>query len=195
MDSLKMADYIASNQSKTVISKTFLYNTYTNITRSQNFSQLIQSGVRNIRSVIIVPYLSSTINTFSQTNSPFDPAGGLGSASISLLNLQVNLGGVQQLYTTLNYEWENFVEQISEYNKDSANTYGVESGLISREWWDMNRFYLVNCRGTNDDDLTARNVTISFVNNTQVPIDILIYVVYEDAWTVNVATGSVVQQQ
>jgi hypothetical protein len=195
LDSLKMADYLASNQSKTVISKTFLYNTYTNIPSNQNFSQLIQSGVRNIRSVIIVPYLSSTINNFSQSASPFDPAGGLGSASISLLNLQVSLGGVQQLYTTLNYEWENFVEQISIYNKSSANEYGVESGLISREWWDVNRFFVINTRGTNDDDLTSRNINISFLNNTQVAIDIQVFVVYEDAWTINVATGSCVQQQ
>jgi hypothetical protein len=197
MDSLKLADYLASNQSKTVISKTFLYNTYTNIAGSANFSQLIQSGVRNIRSVIIVPYISAS-NTninFAQWASPFDPAGGLGSASISLLNLQVSLGGVQQLYTTLNYEWENFVEQISIYNKASSNEYGIESGLISREWWDVNRFYIVNIRGSNDDDLTARNVTISFLNNVQVAIDIQVFVVYEDAWTVNVATGSVVQQQ
>jgi hypothetical protein len=195
MDSLKLADYLASNQAKTVISKTFLYNTYTNIASNSNFSQLIQSGVRNIKSIIIVPYLAQSINSFAQSSSPFDPAGGLGSASISLLNLQVSLGGVQQLYTTLNYEWENFIEQISIYNKSSSNEYGIESGLISREWWDVNRFYVVNIRGSNDDDLTARNVTISFLNNVQVAIDIQVFVVYEDAWTINVATGSVVQQQ
>jgi len=195
MDSLKLADYLASNQAKTIINKSFLYNTYTAISANGNFSQLIQSGVRNIKSVIVFPLISSSILGFNQSSSCFDPCGGLGTSPLSLLNFQVSLGGVQQLYSTLNYDFENFIEQMSIYNKGSINEYGVESGLLSYEWWQSNRVYMVNIRSSNDDDLTARNVTISFLNNSNVAIDILVYVIYEDEYVLNCATGQIIQKQ
>jgi hypothetical protein len=194
LDSLKYADYLASNQSKTIVSKSFLYNNYTNITPQTSWSQLIQSGVKNIRAVMVIPLVSSVINNFSQFASPFDPTGGCGGAPLSLINYNVSVGGVQQLSTNLTYTYENFVEQISIYNKNSHDFYGVESGLISYEWWLNNRIYICNIRSTADDDLSNRNIVVQFTNNNNVAIDILFYTLYDEEWTVNVATGSFTQK-
>lgn len=191
-------DYISSNSAKTILYDGLLYNTFTNIPKDGNFSQLIQSGVTNIKTVMIVP-LVSTVNEvnavgpvlqgFSAYKSPFDPVGGCAGHPISLQNFQVAVGGTNQLSTSLMYTYENFIEQWSKFSKQSSSEYGVESGLWSPEYWANNRVYLVNCRGTEDDFNTPRNIVISFRNNSLVPVDILVFVQYEDKCVINVSTG------
>lgn len=195
VDSLKYADYLASNQSKTIVSKSFLYNNYNGIASGNSWSQIVQSGVKNIRAVMVIPLLASSINNFSQYQSPFDPCGGAACGGpFSLINFNISVGGVQQLSTNLNYVYEDFVEQMSIYNKSSNNEYGVESGLISYEHWLSNRMYLINIRSTSDDDLSPRNIVVQLTNNSLVPIDLLIFTLYEEEWVCNVATGSFTQK-
>jgi hypothetical protein len=189
LEPLKMSDYLASQQSKTVVSKQFLYNTYANISVGASFSQLIQSGVRNIKAIIIMPLISQTVNNFSQFVSPFDPCGGCAFAPLSLINLNVLVGGNQLRTSSLTYSFEDYIEEVSLYNKSSSSEYGTESGLVSREWWENNRVYLLNVRNTLDDALTPRNVVVNFLNNNNVNIDLYFFIVYEDEWVINCATG------
>lgn len=184
-------DYISSNSAKTVLYDGLLYNTFVNIPAGGNFSQLIQSGVTNIKTVMVVPLISSaTANVgFSAFKSPFDPVGGCSGHPISLQNFQVAVGGTNQLMTSLMFTYENFISQLAKFCKQSSTEYGVESGLWSPEFWANNRVYLVNCRGTEDDFNTPRNIVISFRNNSLVPVDILVFVQYEDKLVLNVSTG------
>jgi len=195
LDPLKMSDYLSSQQSKTVVSKQFLYNTYTSINAGASFSQLIQSGVRNIKAVVIMPLIAQTVNGFSQFASPFDMCSGCSFAPLSLINLNVLIGGVQLRTSSLTYSYEDWIEEVSIYNKQSSSEYGVESSLISREWWENNRVYLLNVRNTLDDSLTPRNVVVNFLNNNNVAIDLYFFIVYEDEWIVNCATGECNQKQ
>ena len=105
--------------------------------------------------------------------------------------MQVQVGGVNQLSTSLDFTWENFIQQVSKFNKQSSSEYGVESGLISQQFWNNNRFYIVNVRSTEDDLNTPRNIVISFKNNSLVPIDLVCFIVYEDKLVINVATGMI----
>ena len=68
----------------------------------------------------------------------------------------------------------------------------MESGLISYEHWLSNRFYMVNIRSTADDDLSPRNVVVQFTNNNIVPIDVLIFAVYLEKFSIDVVTGAIV---
>jgi hypothetical protein len=152
----------------------------------------MQSGVKNITSVIIFPFIASTVNGFSQWNSPFDPAGGAGcTCPISLINIQIAIGGVNQLTNALTYSYESWIEQISKFNKSSSSEYGVESGLLNQNFWNYNKIYMANIRSTIDDSQTPRNVTVSFINNSNVAIDIMCFVVYEQELIVNCSTGAV----
>jgi hypothetical protein len=189
---LKASDYLTSQQTKTVISNEYLYNTYTGIQPGSNYSQLIQSGVRNIKAVLILPYIASSLFNYSQWVSPFDPAGGAGCTSpLSIINLQVSIGGVNQLTNTLTYQYENWIEQLSKYNKESSS-YGVESSLLDYNFWNYNKTYLLNVNSQIDDNETPRNVVISFVNNSNLPMDIQVFVIYEQEIIVNCSTGAVV---
>ncbi len=186
-------EYLSSHNAKTVIYKNMYYNTFVNISAGQNFSQLIQSGVTNIKNVIIVPLISQS-NAFTQFpayQSPLDPVGGASGHPLSLINLQVAIGGTNQLSTTLSYDYSMFIEQISKYNKESSSEYGVDSGLWSPSFWMNNRFYVVAVRSTEDDLNTPRNVVISFTNNSNYTIDVLVFCEFQDRLVINCGTGMI----
>jgi hypothetical protein len=93
--------------------------------------------------------------------------------------------------TTYTYAFQTWLQEICKYNKQSSSEYGVESGLLTQEFWNMNKLYMVNVRSTEDDAQTPRNVTVSFVNNSNSAMDIIVYVIYELEMIINCSTGSV----
>jgi len=198
-------EYILANRAKQVVYETFIFNQY-NVGSGAvggNFSQLIQSGIRNPVALVLVPLIAgSTPATtggaaigFEQYASPFDMCGGGGGyAPISLTNLQVQLGGKnvlegQSLYTP----WENFLEQVGTAESLTSTDLGVGGvGVFSEAWWSQNRVYYVDLsRGKDSDKASMRNLTVSFTNNTNVNITLLCYTVYLDKFTVDVMTGQV----
>jgi hypothetical protein len=132
---------------------------------------------------------------FSQYQSPFDPCGGCGFSPLSLTNLQVSVGGINVLQNTMFFTWQEYLEQVALFDKLSVGDFGMSAGLVSQNWWDANRVYWVDCsRGNPDDRNTPRNVNISFNNNSKVPIDLLVYVLYLDELVIDVNTGIVIKK-
>jgi hypothetical protein len=200
----KALAYMNENRSKKVVFENILFNQYTNIPAGGTFSQLIQSGIKRPLGVCIIPLISSlwtiaTTNSVSlgsvsggeQYQSPYDMCPGT-FAPISLTNLQVALGGVNQLQASLYYSFENFLEQVGLAESLTSTDLGIGTGLISQSWWEMNRVYWVDLsRGRQADKDTMRNLTISFNNNSQAIITLMVYTVYLDEITVDVETGAV----
>ena len=205
----KAYKYLTENTNKQIIYENILFNQYTNISTSGTFSQLVQSGIKNPIGIAIIPMISSSstyqttsssltngnFNTtamgFSQYQSPYDtfPAS---YSPLSLTNLQVTLGGVNVLNTSLFYSYENFLEQIQLAETLTSTDIGIATGLISQSWWEMNRVYWIDLgRGTEAEKATTRNLNISFNNNNNVPIDIMVFTVYLDKFILNVETGQV----
>ena len=195
--------YINENRTKQVIYESVLFNQYSNIGAGNTFSQLVQSGVKNPLGVAIIPFISSstTVNSGGTTlttlvggeqwQSPYDTCPGTFSP-ISLTNLQVALGGVNQLQTTLYYTFENFLEQVAIAESLTSTDLGIGTGLLSQSWWEMNRVYWVDLsRGREADKASMRNLTISFNNNSNVPISLLVFTVYLDKLVIDVETGIV----
>ena len=198
LDQQKALTYVQENRQKAIVYQSVLYNQYTNIGAGGTFSNLIQSGIKNPLAVLIVPFISSTCPTtvggaatlgFSQYASPFDTSPAT-YAPISLINLSVNLGGVNVLNTSLNYTYENFLSQICTAESLTSSDIGVACGLISSSWWEANRVYYVDLARSRDaDKAVARNLNVSFTNNTLIPIDIMIFTIYLDKVTVDIETG------
>ena len=195
--------YINENRAKKLTYTNILSNVYTSIGRGNTFNQLVQSGVRNIRGVLIIPYLSGTVNgalaggpaniiTFSPIASPFDTAPN--TTPMSLTQLNVAVGGVNELMNFYNYTYENFVQQVTLYDKINASDMGLSCGLISQFMWENGyRYYYVDCsRATQGDQNTPRNVTITFLNNTQAAIDVYVFTEFWDESVMDVSTGRVV---
>lgn len=190
----KALTYIEQNRNKKVVFRTILTNQYNATPAGGAFNQLINSGVVHPVGILIIPFISSTTaNGFGdfQWKSPFDSCPAT-SAPISLINLQVSVGGVNQLQSTLNYTYENFVEQINLCESLTSSDFGVSCGLYNQSYWEMFRHYYVNIeRSALTDKNVARNINISFTNNSQVPIDILVFTIYSDEFVIDTETGLV----
>ena len=195
--------YISENRNKNVTYTTMLFNQYNGLLSGNNFSNVIQNGIMNARGVFIVPFQSASTNdttsakltgvtTFAQYQSPFDSAP-CTSGPFSLTNLQVNLGGVNVLNNILNYGWENFIEQISLYEKINGSDLGLSCGLMNEFYWsNAYRVYYVDLTRCNVSDLnTSKNLSISFTNNTNLSLDILFFTEVFKNITIDVETGAV----
>jgi hypothetical protein len=189
----KALTYVEQNRNKKVVYRTLLTNQYNNTTAGGNFNQLINSGVIHPTGILIVPFISSQqagLGDFAW-KSPFDTAPTTGHP-ISLTNLQVSVGGVNQLQSTLYYSYENFIEQINLAEALTSSDFGITCGLMNQSYWETFRSYYVNIeRSAITDKNVPRNINVSFTNNTQVAIDVLTFIFYSDEFVIDVESGLV----
>ena len=196
--------YLLANSAKPIVYERFIYNQYNNITAGSNYSQLIASGVKNPLACIIIPFISTsntglsgtgTLNFPAQYSNPFDTCGGISFSPISLTNVQCAVGMKNQLQNSMYYTFENYLQQVCEYESVSGNKLDLlNSGIITQPWWEQNRVYFINLsRASPADRATPRNILVSFTNNTNIIIDAMVFIVYADRIVVNVRTGLVSQ--
>ena len=96
------------------------------------------------------------------------------------------------LNSTLNITYENFLQQVNLAEQLTSSDFGVSTGLISQGYWENSKWYFVNVeRGNIADKLQPRNMNVSFTNNSNVPIDVIIFTFYSDQLTIDVETGIV----
>ena len=200
MEPSRALAYVQENRNKLVIYEQFITNQYNAIPSGSSFSQLVQSGIKNPLSIIIIPLISSTQPItvggsnalgFSQYGSCLDTCPTT-FAPLSLTNLQVTLGGQNILNSTLFYTFENFLEQVALADTLTSSDMGIGAGLISQSWWENNRVYYVDLKRSRDADKAAtRNLNISFTNNTNVVIDLLVFTTYLDKLVIDVESGLV----
>jgi hypothetical protein len=185
--------YILNNRAKKCIYRTVLTNQFS-VGAGGNFNQLVSSGVVHPTALLIVPYVASTA-TFSLGDfawkSPFDTVPG-DAHPLSLTNLQVTVGGVNVLQSVLNYNYETFMEQIVYAEQLTSADFGVTTGIFDAAFWNSNRYYYINVERSNiTDKLQPRNINISFTNNNNVPIDVLVFTFKSNQLTIDVETGLV----
>jgi len=196
----KAISYVEANQNKQVVYENVLFNQYSSITAGSSFSQLVQSGIKNPIGVAIIPFISATnlcgygqtpIIGFNQYASPYDTCPATYSP-LSLTNLQITLGGVNVLNSSMFYTYENFLTQVALAETLTSSDIGINTGLINQSFWENNRVYWVDLgRGAEADKATARNLNISFTNNSLLTIDVMVFTVYLNRLVLNVETGAV----
>jgi hypothetical protein len=196
VDPQKSIDYVQRNRNKKVIYRSFVTNSYTNIGVGSSFNALVNSGIIHPTAVLICPFIGATTGANSgfgdyQWKSPFDTCPATMSP-LSLTNLQVSIGGQNVLNSTLSMTYENFLEQVNLAEQLTSSDFGVSTGLISQGYWEQSKWYFVNVeRGNIADKLQPRNINVSFSNNSNVPIDVIIFTFYSDQLTIDVETGIV----
>jgi hypothetical protein len=103
-----------------------------------------------------------------------------------------NSRGQNFLQSTLKLTYEHFLEQVNLAEQLSSSDFGVPAGLISKGYWEMSKWYVVNVeRGNIADKLQPRNINVTFSNNSNVHIDILIFTFYLDQLVIDVETDIV----
>lgn len=198
-------NYLDSNRRKEILYRNVVSNTYQGITSGSVFNQIVQSGIVNPTGILILPFLSGSTNgrldtttvfttpivTFQQYSSCFDTAPATTSP-VSLTQLNVSLGGLPVLPYNYSYSFENFIQEVSVYEKLApVNQYGQTCGLISQFMWESGyRMYWINLgRGAMGDLMTPRSISVSFLNNSLQTIDIWCFIEAYKSMYVDVSTG------
>ena len=96
------------------------------------------------------------------------------------------------MQSTLNMTSENSLEQANLAEQLTSWNFGGSTGSISQGYWEMSKWYFLNVeRGDIADKLQPRNINVSFTNNSNVHIDILIFTFYSDQLVMDVEKGIV----
>ena len=115
---------------------------------------------------------------------------------VSLTNLQVSVGGQNVLQSTLQYGYEHFLEQVNLEEQLTSSDFGISTGLINQNYWENSKWYYVNVeRGNAADKINGRNINVSFTNNSNVPLEVMIFIFYSDEIAIDVKTGLVTRHK
>jgi hypothetical protein len=193
--------YEQENRAKECVYEDFIFNQYNAIPAQGTFSQLVQSGIRNPLALCVIPLISTTTPTtvggstqigINQYGNPYDTCPST-FAPISLTNFQVAIGGSNVFKSgSLFYSFENFLEQFVLADNVVAGLGAANVGVIDQSFWEGNRVYWADLsRSTDADKASMRNLVVSFKNNSQVPIDCLIFTIYSSHISMDVANGRV----
>jgi hypothetical protein len=86
--------------------------------------------------------------------------------------------------------YEFFLQQVNLGEQLTSSDFGTS--LINQQYWEMSKWYFVNVeRGNIADKLQPRNIKVSFNNNSNVAIDVIIFTFYSDQLLIDVETGIV----
>ena len=182
--------YAESNRNKKVVYRTMLSNNFNTISPGASFSQLVNGGIKNMVGVLIIPLISASFLNYPEYISPFDTFGATYTP-LSLTNINASLGGPNFLMNPQNYNYEEFLTQVSEFESLTCSDWGVSVGLINQQWWENNRVYYLAARSDDTGKSTPRALTVSFNNNNLVPIDVMVFTIYLDEFVVDVLSGRI----
>lgn len=185
-----------------------------NVPTGNTFNNLITNGIANIKSVLLIPFFSSTAsgtvenlktnislstNTFLPAGmpvwqSPFDPAGcGCTSPMAHITNFNVQVSGQNAIYNLQKYGFEAFNNQL--YGQNSVNgglTDGLTSGLIDRLAFDLEYcYYYVNVeRMLPVEQSVPKSVQVIGQNTSGRAMDYWVFVEYGNEISIDALTGA-----
>ena len=179
-------------------------------------NNLLTNGIANVKSVLVLPFYSSTrskdadvISSFTgsslSTNtgiiagtpvwqSPFDPAGTGPTSPMSwLTNFNIQVSGQNAIYNMEKYNFEQFNNQL--YGQNAVNgglTDGITSGLINRQSFDMEYcYYYVNIeRMLPVEQSVPKSIQLIGQNMSSKYMDYLCFVEYGCEIAIDALTGA-----
>ena len=189
--------YVSANSAKRINYTDIYQFKIAGVAANETINQLVTSGIRGVRSVCVMPMLPSASNgDVSEFQSVQSDCGGGPTALLAqVTNFQIQLGGVNQIQTSGRYEYEIFQNYV--YGAKSVNgghSDGLTSSLIGQsDWARKYLYYYIDCnRGTDMERDVPKSVQVQLQNLSAKTIDYYVYVEYENSFSLDVATGSIV---
>jgi hypothetical protein len=180
-------------------------------------NNLLTNGISNVKSVLVLPFFSSTVanetpnpvparggailssNTGFTSGipvyqSPFDSAGcGTTSPLAHLTNFNIQVSGQNAIYNLQRYTFEQFNNQL--YGQNAVNgglTDGLTSGLVGRQDFDMEYcYYYVNVERMLPVEMSVpKSVQILGQNLSGKALDFYVFVEYGVEIQIDALTGA-----
>jgi hypothetical protein len=175
-----------------------------NVIQDGVFNNLVTNGIANIKSVLVLPFYSSSDSTGANTGlgvagipvwqSPFDPAGtGPTSPLCPITNFNVQISGQNAIYNMEKYSFEQYNNQLYGYNAVNGGlTDGLTSGLVSRYDFDnCYCYYYVDVSRMLPVEMTVpKSVQIIGQNKSSRAVDLIVFVEYGVSISVDLLTGA-----
>ena len=175
-----------------------------NVGTTTQFNNLLTNGIANLKSVLIIPFYSSSVATGAQSTglpagmpcyqSPFDTAGG-GSTSpfCQFSNFNVVVSGQNAIYNTEQRSFEQFNNQFKGCNAVNGDlTDGLTSGLFDEQSWFINQSYwYVNIsRMLPVEEQVPKSVQIIGTNLSTRSLDLICFLEYGCSVQLDVLSGA-----
>lgn len=186
--------YLASSV-KTIVYEDIYQYQVSGVGAGSTFNNLITNGIANIRSVLVIPFFTSTENGgLEPIQSPFDDCGGGSTSPLSLLtNFNVVVAGQNMIYNTQKYSYQMFLEQVQGCNAVNGDlSDGLTSSLISQQGWEQKQcYYYVNCaRMLPAEEAVPKSVSIVGQNKSKKAINLMVFISYGVSVNIDVLTGT-----
>lgn len=171
-----------------------------NVAANANINNLLTNGLANIKSVLILPFYSSTgaanlLPTGTPCwQSPFDPAGAGPTSPLCFINnFNVVISGQNTIYNTQKYNFEQFNNQL--YGANSVNggmTDGLTSGLINQQGFEMEYcyYYVDVSRMLPVEETVPKSVQIIGQNASAIAVDLMCFIEYGVSVSIDALTGA-----
>lgn len=181
------------------------YNDYfvyrvTNISKNGPFNALLTNGIVNPKALICVPFANQgsagSINALNlpQYQMVFDSAPATCCPNASLTAFNVQIGGSNVFNLDQQFQFSQFMDEFTHINAlcGSQDT-GLNSGLISSyAWLNGYRFYVVDLsRRLRPEDKLAKSILIRGTANSTVSLDLMVFVLYERHFDINLVSGEI----
>jgi hypothetical protein len=200
---------LSLSPTKKVVYEDIFYYQFPNQSGGQNFNLLVSNGIPNIRKVLVQALINKASNgavytaggstglTTSTLLSPFCSTGGTPDP-ISINNFQIQISGKNLFINQLQYDWEEFVEQLVSSNQlNGSLTTSLASGQIGKQdYQSLYRYYYGNAsRSIPSEDGVAKAVQILGQINTPTNIicDIVCFISFERDFTIDLRSGARIQ--
>jgi hypothetical protein len=201
MNGFSEARYLALSPTKKIVYEDIFQFSFPAQNTNSPFNILVSQGIPNLKSVLVLALLpvasngaaaggavtsSSILSPFSSTPSSPDP--------LSIQNFQIQISGRNLFNQQLQYDYDNFVEQLSASNQlNGGLTTGMASGLVSKsDFQSLYRYYYGNCsRSIGNEQGVAKSVQIlgTIASSVAQTVDLMVFCTYERTITVDVRTG------
>jgi hypothetical protein len=207
------ARYLQLAPTKKVVYRDIFQFSFPSVAAGSTFNTLVSNGIPNIREVIVMPLIAQVSNGVAsgspaaftptggtaiqpvQVSSLLSPFSGVGGCvdPIALGNYNVVISGKNLFQSTFQYNFDEFMQQVVSSNQlNGSLTTSLASGLIGYEDWSFGpyRYYVGDAsRSMPAEDGVPRSVQIQGQNTSLVTIDLMVFVSYEKAITLQIANG------
>ena len=194
MNPLAEQRYLQLAPTKRVEYRDIFQYQFDGIGANNNFNILVNNGIPNIQSVLVVPFLSASANGTAY-NTLLSPTATSGATPdpITLTNFNILVSGVNLFLNNQYYDYEQFNQELKSSNQlNGSLTTGLASGLINEDMFSRGyRYYYGNCaRILPSEEGVSRSIQIQGQNASKVACNLMVFVEFKRSLVIDIATGA-----
>jgi hypothetical protein len=193
--------YLSKVPTKVIKYNDFLSFQTLNIGAGANFNQILTNSIARGRRLIGVPMIAAAYNyagsagTIAPMNSPFTSSPNTTS-STAITNFNVLLSGSNLYQQNLNYNVENFIQELRKTNSvNGGMSLGMSSGLINQLEYESGYRFIVSdlsrCPSEASDNI-SKSIQVIGTNSGKHAIDIFWFIEFNREIEIDIATGSLI---